>query len=52
MSATLSRGLVGVSIQTALVRPGMMAAATASGSVTGALEQSTPQGPSTLVTSR
>jgi hypothetical protein len=36
MSAMFRSGLVGVSIQTSFVRPGMMAAATAAGSVTSA----------------
>ena len=52
MSPMFSSGLVGVSTQTTLVRPGSMAARTASTSLTGAVPFARPQRVSTLSKSR
>ncbi len=52
MSAMFSIGFVGVSTQTTLVRPGSIAAATASTSATWAVVWSSPHGDSTLSKSR
>ncbi len=49
MSAMPSSGLVGVSTQTIFVRPGTIAARTASTSPMRAIEWSIPWGPATLL---